>query len=202
MLKYFALPRLDGGVEIMQMPPHSVRLSYRATAEEKAHVTTEQIRYKGGRAYVLRAGAWLPIEEIGNLTTPPILLYATPAEEIVKWPAHRQAEINAAAIRPVNPAEIPQDRTYRNAWTDTGAAIGHDMGKARELHKAALRRVRAPLLAELDVAYIRADEAGDAVAKASIASQKQALRDATDDPAIAAAKTAEELKAAIPEVLR
>lgn len=202
MIKFFALPRRDGGVEIMQTPPHSVRLSHRATAEEKARVTTEKIKYSSGRAYVLRAGAWLPIEEIGNLAAPPVLLYATPAEAIAKWPAHRQAEINTAAIRPIDQAEIPQDRTYRNAWTDTGASIGHDMVKAQELHRAVLRRVRAPLLAELDVAYIRADEAGDAAAKASIASQKQVLRDVTEDPAIVAAKTFEELKASIPEVLR
>ncbi len=47
-----------------------------------------------------------------------------------------------------------------------------------------------------------ADEKGDDVLKSSIANEKQKLRDATQDPIIDAAKTPEELKAAIPMVLR
>jgi hypothetical protein len=47
----------------------------------------------------------------------------------------------------------------------------------------------------LDMAYLRADESKDEVAKATIAAEKQALRDAPADPAIDAAGTPEELKA-------
>ena len=76
------------------------------------------------------------------------------------------------------------------------------MPKARELHKEYLRALRAPKLAELDVEYQIADETENRVKKQEIAGKKLALRDVTDDPAIEASKTPEELKAVIPDVLR
>ena len=48
---------------------------------------------------------------------------------------------------------------------------------------------------------MQADEAGDVAAKAVIAVKKRALRDVTDDPAIAAATTPEALKAVVPAAL-
>ena len=73
-----------------------------------------------------------------------------------------------------------------------------NMTKAVEIKKDMIRAERAPIMADLDIAFIRAVEAGDKVAQSTIAEQKQALRDATKDPAIAAAKTPEELKAIVP----
>ena len=101
-----------------------------------------------------------------------------------------------------DPAEVPQDRSFRNAWEPQAGKVEVSMTKAREIHKNRLREIRAPKLAALDVEYQRADEQGDAVAKAAIAAQKQALRDVTADPAIDAAKTPEELKAVLPAALR
>lgn len=96
------------------------------------------------------------------------------------------------------------DRTFRNAWKD---APGRgkpdvDMPKAREIHRERLRRLRTPLLEQLDADYMRADESGDQQEKRRVAAQKQALRDVPADPRIDAAQTPEELKAVIPEVLR
>ena len=73
-----------------------------------------------------------------------------------------------------------------------------NMTKAVEIKKDMIRAERAPIMVDLDIAFIRAVEAGDEVAQSSIAAKKQALRDATKDPAIAAAKTPEELKAIVP----
>lgn len=114
------------------------------------------------------------------------------------------AKLPPDAINPrfVDALELPQDRTFRNAWKDTGAAVAHDMPKCRELHKDTLRRIRAPLMTALDTAYLRADEVGDLAEKARIAAKKQALRDVTADPAIAAATTPEELKNVLPAALR
>lgn len=93
-------------------------------------------------------------------------------------------------------SEIPTDRSYRDAWSLAGdGKIGHDMPRARELHRAKLRRARVPLLEALDIEAIRADESGDKKAKDAVVARKQALRDAPADPAIEAAKTIEELKA-------
>jgi len=77
-----------------------------------------------------------------------------------------------------------------------------NMTKAVEIKKDMIRAERAPMLDQLDVEFMRAVEAGDAKAQAEIAAKKQALRDATKDAAIAAAKTPEELKAIVPAALK
>jgi len=76
-----------------------------------------------------------------------------------------------------------------------------DMTKAREIKRDQLRAERKPLLEQLDVEYMRAQEAGDTQKQALIADKKQSLRDATVDPVIDAATTPDELKAATPAVL-
>ena len=76
-----------------------------------------------------------------------------------------------------------------------------NMTKAVEIKKDMIRAERDPKLAALDVEFMRAVEAGDTDAQATIAAKKQALRDATDDPAIAAATTPDELKAVVPTAL-
>jgi len=77
-----------------------------------------------------------------------------------------------------------------------------NMEKARDIKKDMIRADRTPKLEALDVDFMRAVEAGDTEAQATIAAKKQALRDATDDPAIAAATTPDELKAVVPTALQ
>lgn len=117
----------------------------------------------------------------------------------------RLATIEEIAARDVPPltewhvvdrSSLPQDRYFRNAWFHVTGAVSIDIDKAREIHKNVLREQRAPLLAALDLDYMRADEAGDTKAKAVIVAKKQVLRDLTKHPEIAAAKTPEELKLA------
>lgn len=108
--------------------------------------------------------------------------------------------------------QVPSDRTYRNAWVfdHDAKAFSHDMPKAREIHKGFMRTARTPLLAALDVAYIKADEKGPsgaaekaqiAAEKAQIAAKKAVLRDCTKLPAIDAAATIDDLRAVwIPEL--
>jgi len=69
-----------------------------------------------------------------------------------------------------------------------------NMTKAKEIKKDMIREERKPLLESLDVQFMRAVESGDSEAQASIAGKKQALRDATADPALESAVTPEELK--------
>jgi len=108
---------------------------------------------------------------------------------------------DAANVHVVEVSELPQDRAFRNAWLTDGKTVSVDMPKAREIHKNRLREMRAPKLAALDIEYQRADEAGDATAKKAVAAKKQALRDVTADPGIAAAQTPDDLKAVIPSAL-
>ena len=76
-----------------------------------------------------------------------------------------------------------------------------NMDKARDIKKDMIRAERNPKLAALDVEFMRAVEAGDTAKQSEISTKKQALRDATDDPAIASATTPDELKAVRPAAL-
>ena len=61
-------------------------------------------------------------------------------------------------------------------------SIRINIDKAKAITLDRLRAERAPKLAALDVAFMRAVEQGDTAAQASIAAQKQALRDITKAP--------------------
>ena len=71
--------------------------------------------------------------------------------------------------------------------------FGIDMAKAREIHKNNIRNARTPKLAELDIEFQKALEAG--ASTTDIVAKKQALRDAPADSGIAAASDANALKA-------
>lgn len=98
-------------------------------------------------------------------------------------------------------SEIDADRTFRDAWTRNADTISVDMGKARDVWRQRMREARTPLLSDLDIAYQRADEAGDAKSKRDVALQKQALRDITKHPDIDAAQTPDDLKKVWPKEL-
>lgn len=76
-----------------------------------------------------------------------------------------------------------------------------NLDKAREIHKDKIRAARAPKFAELDVAFMQAVEQANSTEQLDIASQKQALRNLTTDPDIAAATNVDELKATWPVIL-
>ena len=93
-------------------------------------------------------------------------------------------------------ATVPSDRSFRGAWSLSGSVISEDLTKATEIFKDKIREVRKPLLEAEDVVYMKALEADDSAAKSASVTKKNALRDATDDSAISAATTIDELKAA------
>ena len=96
-------------------------------------------------------------------------------------------------VREASSLTVPTDRTFRGAWQFNGDAVEVDMAAARNIHKDNLRAERAPRLADLDVAYMKALESGSGAA--AIATEKQTLRDITDDSRIADATDADALKA-------
>lgn len=126
---------------------------------------------------------------------------ANPEIEVARWRiacAHLYGYVGHHFI---TLADAPADREYRNAWTSDGRKITHDMAKARDLHREKMRRARKPRLEQLDLDYLRADELGDAKGKREAVAKKQALRDVTEHPDIAAAQTIEDLKKVWPEIL-
>lgn len=186
----------DGSIAVIILVPVAV-VRQSDGAELKVLGTAHRILYT-------EAGEFIMDSDIADLHADSIpdhtIRFPDPVTEIVgKWtPEARDA---VAAIRECAKSEIPADRYFRGAWTDTGK-IDVDMSKAREIHKDVLRSMRTPLLAALDTEYLKADETGDSAEKLQIALRKQALRNVTDSPAIAAAATPEELKAVIPLALR
>jgi len=71
--------------------------------------------------------------------------------------------------------------------------------KAKAIWKNKWREARKPILASLDIEFMKAVEAGDSEKQAEIASKKQALRDVTQTEI--AGNTPEEIKAVWPSVL-
>jgi hypothetical protein len=72
--------------------------------------------------------------------------------------------------------------------------------KAKVIWKDRWREVRKPLLASLDIEFIKAVETADTTKQAEIASKKQALRDVTQTEIVG--NTPEEIKAVWPDVLK
>jgi len=91
-------------------------------------------------------------------------------------------------------ATIPSDRHFRNAWTLSGKTISEDLATAKDIFKNKIREVRKPLLAEEDVVYMKALEAGDSSAQSASVAKKKALRDAPAAKAITDADTIAKLK--------
>jgi len=96
---------------------------------------------------------------------------------------------------------IPEDRTFRNAWTHDSSAIFVDMVKARDLKMGDLRKVRNAKLKSLDVTFMLALEKGDSEATKEIATKKQELRDLPQTVSMEHIDTPEALKDFTPEIL-
>lgn len=187
-MKKIVFTRSDGGLSVLN-PCEGARLATKLTLADGT---------------VLVSDAPKPVDQFrrGWPIAGAVAEWAETEDEFVARIAKKDVPADATDVQTVDESAIPTDRTFRNAWKhDGGGKVVHDMDKARELKKDQLRVLRKPLLADLDVAYMLADEKGDTAAKSDIAKQKQALRDVTDDPAIEAAATPEELKAAMPAAL-
>jgi acyl-coenzyme A thioesterase PaaI-like protein len=73
-----------------------------------------------------------------------------------------------------------------------------DMAKAVEIQRDRIRVARQPLLAALDVEFMRAVERGDRVEEARVVAEKRRLRDLPADPRLASVETPEELAVILP----
>lgn len=102
----------------------------------------------------------------------------------------RSVPSDATNVQVVDDAEIPTDRTFRNAWKQSGAKVEHDMAKAKEIAHAKRRRDRAVEFAPLDIEATIPDKAAQAEVL------RQAIRDsdAVRQSAIDACNTIADLK--------
>lgn len=72
-----------------------------------------------------------------------------------------------------------------------------NINKAKDIAKNNLRTERAPVLAALDVSFMRAVESGNTSLQTAIAGQKQELRDITTHTSITGANDVATLKTAM-----
>ena len=72
-----------------------------------------------------------------------------------------------------------------------------NLTKAKDIAKNNLRVERAPVLASLDVSFMRAVESGNTSLQTAIAGQKQELRDITSHTSITGASNVATLKTAM-----
>lgn len=186
-MKLIIYTRPDGGLSVVN-PSQMARLALSVTvANVKHEAATPQPVDRFLRLWPV-AGA--------------VAEWAETEEEFIARVAAKVVPADASNVQIVGQESIPADRSFRNAWKAAPGRVEVDMPKARDIHRDALRAKRAPLMAALDVEYMRADENGDAAKKAEIAAKKQTLRDVTKAPEIEAARTPDELKAVLPAALR
>lgn len=82
-------------------------------------------------------------------------------------------DVPAGRVYAVVPAaDIPPDRTFRNAWVLRNSRVEHDMGKAKDIAHDRRRAKRAGAFAPLDIEATIPAKAAAAEAK------RQAIRDA------------------------
>lgn len=117
----------------------------------------------------------------------PEIAIMTPLE-FVEWVRNKDVPADATNVSIVAADAIPVDRTFRNALKHD---LTHDKQKCIDITNNRLRAERAPLLADLDVQVIRAQETG--AETSLLIAEKQRLRDITKiaNPSM----TLEELKA-------
>jgi hypothetical protein len=95
-------------------------------------------------------------------------------QEYVLFIRARDVPADAPNLSIVPASSIPEDRTFRDALKHD---LTHDFDKCVVITQERLRREREPLLAALDVAFMKAQETGKPTA--AITAEKQRLRDIT-----------------------
>ena len=94
--------------------------------------------------------------------------------------------------RVCNISDLPNDRTFREAWEYNNNSVNINMPKARNIHLNNLRIERDKKLVELDIETLKGND---------IQAEKQILRDLPANIDLLAANTPEELKAIWPAEL-
>ena len=103
-----------------------------------------------------------------------------------------------ASYKVIEDSQLPADRKFRDAWTMNGI----DVAKAKKVWlETKIRPARDEKLAELDIAWMKAIENGEAKLADSIAAKKQQLRDITQRKEFTKIKKVEDIENFWPEIL-
>lgn len=122
------------------------------------------------------------------------------SDEISKWdPIYQEKVLSYCALKEES---LPKDDYFRDAWIHEGDEINIDLEKAKEIHRLELRRLRKSKLQRLDIKFMRASETSDEERKKEVIALKQYLRDITQHPDLLNAKTSEDIKNFMPDILK
>lgn len=96
----------------------------------------------------------------------------------------------------VNAADVPADRTFRNAWVMGDGCVGHDLGKCKAIAHGMRRQKREEEFRPLDDLIVKRIPGTDI---AAVEARRQEVRDrfAQAQAAIDAATDPEQLKTAL-----
>lgn len=206
MEKRIVYTKGDGGVCIVT-PAAKARASVMVTAEAR-----ECIRIKEGDPIkdlptgdvdssmrsLSEQGITGKNVDVEVVATPVEYRYETD-EEFIERIRLMDIPSDAAGVAVIDASSLPKNREFRNAWEHDGlGVVSVNLSKARQIHRQRIRQAREPLLSALDIAFMRALGCRDQAEADAVEAKRQSLRDATDDPAIDAARTTDELKAAWP----
>jgi hypothetical protein len=132
-----------------------------------------------------------------------VLCIVVPAIDDLDLIIQKDIPADAIDITIVDAADIPEDRYFRNAWTqDDEKLIKIDLDKARSVQLKNIRAIRNEKLAKLDIEIMRALESGDAAKVKEISNRKQILRDLPTTFDLEVYSNPEDLKNAIPTELQ
>jgi len=123
-----------------------------------------------------------------------------PSDEILKWHENDRGTVDSHC--PLSEDDIPKDWYFRDAWFHNGNQINIDVEKCKDIHRNKLRELRKPKLESLDIEFMKASETGDDERKKEVVALKQFLRDVTQHPDLVNAKTPEEIKSFMPDILK
>lgn len=113
--------------------------------------------------------------------------------------ALKKAHPDLLSYRAIDPSDIPQDRTFRDAWK---ADLSVDMEKARVIHMNRIRQARDLLLAKTDIEAQNALLSGEPHRIETISRKKHILRNIPQTFDLTKAGTPDELKALWPDELK
>lgn len=129
-----------------------------------------------------------------------VVLFKEADYVIVAIPVLQTAENLSESIpgsRVIDDSALPS-REWRDAWTVDG---GIDLEKAKKIYQQKIRNARNEKLQKLDIEWMKAMERGEIKIAASIAANKQILRDLPEREEITNAESLEALKSFWPAVL-
>lgn len=124
------------------------------------------------------------------------------SEEFIIQRAWSKIPPDAIEPRLIFTEDIPQDRTFRDAWEHDGEKVRVNMDKARVIHMNRIRKVRDKVLADLDIETIKALGQGDKIIMDAVEGQKRRLRNLPQTFDLSKAKTPEELQTLWPDELK